>query len=109
MVPIETFPVNAEIVGVLQGTNNMAVLRIDRVDSNAMGLSVDDEILVEFYFSLEPVKETAMTGLKKGDHFSARLSARRDYRSGQWQYTAFHYKKRSTKVPAAPGDAESQK
>lgn len=109
MVPIQTFPVNAQVIGTLEGTDDMAVLRIEKVDSNAMGLSVDDEILVEFYFSLKPIKNTGMTGLKEGDHFSVRMSAKRDQRAGQWQYTAYHYKKRPTKSPATPAGDESQK
>lgn len=90
---LETFPVNATVVGVLEDDYRLAILRIDRVDSSASHpLQKGDEILTEFYFTTRPVKnESKLKGIAAGDKISVRLHARPSPYSQDWQYTAFHY------------------
>ncbi len=91
--PIETFPLNARLIAPLQGTNNRAVIRIERIDPNPYRLEVGDTLLARFYFSLKPVKgEKDLVGLNKGDFFSARMAARQNNLDGSYYYEVFHYK-----------------
>ena len=89
---LETFPVNAEVVGLLEDHNKLAVLRILKVDSNAYGLEKGSEILTEFYFTTGPMKnEAKLVGLSAGDKISVRLHARENRSRGRWDFMAFHY------------------
>lgn len=90
--PIETFPVNAEVVGILEGHNSLAVLKILKVDSNNFDLKIGDEILAEFYFTTKPIKnEAKLIGIKPNDKISVRMHAKAQALNGGWDYTAFHY------------------
>ena len=90
---IETFPANAEVVGILENSKSLAVLRILKADStNEFRLKAGDEILTDFYFTLKPVKnEARLKGIEAGDKISVRLHGQRQRLSGQIKYTAFQY------------------
>ena len=63
-------PVRAkvEVIGVLEGNNHLAVLRIMEVDSNAYLLEKNSEVLASFYFTTKPTQgEPKLPGVKNGD------------------------------------------
>lgn len=89
---LETFPVNAEVVGLLEDDNKLAVLKILKVDSNAYGLAQNSEILTEFYFTTRAMKnEEKLQGIAPGDTISVRLHARKNPLTRSWDFMAFHY------------------
>jgi hypothetical protein len=91
---LKTFPINLKVLNPLMGTNNMAILKVEKVEPNHFDLAVGDTILCKFYFSLRPVKgEVHMTGIKRGDKISTHMHSQLNPFSGSYQYEAFHYKK----------------
>jgi hypothetical protein len=92
MVPVQTFPVNARVIGLLEDSKTLAVLRIEKVDSNKFNLDVGSEILVEFYFTTGPIKNRAkLKGIKPNDFISVRLTGEPNAATGQVDFTAFEY------------------
>ena len=76
------------------GTNNMALLKVEKVEPNNFDLTVGDTILCKFYFTLKPVEgEVHLSGIGRGDFISTRMRAELNRYSGTYQYEAFHYKK----------------
>lgn len=102
IVTIETFPINAEVLFKLQGTNDKAVLKVERVNPNSFDVEVGDTLLCDFFWSTEPVKDELadFPGIEKGDEISIHIAAKRSPINGAWQYTAYHYKKRSRTAKA---------
>lgn len=93
---IETFPINVKVLNPLMGTNNMALLRVEKIDPNPYQLAEGDTILCKFYFTLKAVAgEKHLSGINRGDYVSTRMSATYNQYSGSYQYEAFHYKKYS--------------
>jgi len=91
---IETFPINLKVLNPLIGTNNMAILKVEKVEPNNYNLTVGDTILCKFYFTLKPVEgEVHLSGISRGDFISTRMHADLNPYSGAYQYEAFHYKK----------------
>lgn len=92
---IETFPLNAQVYQLLEGTNNKAILVVDKVTDNPYNLNPNDTILADFYFTTQAVKgETQLCGIKAGDRISVRMSAKRNPLDHSYQFTAYHYKNR---------------
>jgi len=92
MVPVKTFPVNATVLGLLDGSKTLAVLRIEKVDPNPYQLKEGSEILADFYFTTQPMKgEKKLKGLKAQDFISVRLTAEHNRSTGQYDFTAFEY------------------
>lgn len=114
IVPVETFPINARVVSIMEGTDR-GVLEIQRIDTpNTYGLEQWDEIFVKFYFGTKPVKnEAKLKGFTAGDFLSVRVGAQKNRLSGNWEYTAYHYVKvprnRLEQRPGADSSAASQK
>jgi hypothetical protein len=95
---IETFPINLKVLNPLMGTNNMAILKVEKVETNNFDLVVGDTILCKFYFTLKPVEgEVHLSGIGRGDFISTRMRAELNRYSGSYQYEAFHYKKYKSK------------
>lgn len=91
---IQTFPINLKVLNPLMGTNNMAILKVEKVEPNNYNLAVGDTILCKFYFTLKPVEgEVHLSGISRGDFISTRMRAELNRFSGTYQYEAFHYKK----------------
>jgi|GEM_PF-3292745 len=91
---IETFPINLKVLYPLMGTNNMAILKVEKVEPNNYNLAAGDTILCKFYFTLKPVEgEVHLSGISRGDFISTRMHADLNRFSGAYQYEAFHYKK----------------
>jgi hypothetical protein len=91
---LKTFPINLKVLNPLMGTNNMAILKVEKVEPNNFDLATGDTILCKFYFTLKPVKgELHMTGIKRGDNISTHMHSQLNPLSGSFQYEAFHYKK----------------
>jgi hypothetical protein len=91
---LKTFPINLKVLNPLMGTNNMAIMKVEKVEPNKMDLAVGDTILCKFYFTLKPVQgEVHMSGINRGDYISTHMHAQLNPYSGAYQYEAFHYKK----------------
>jgi len=91
---LETFPINLKMLNPLMGTNNMAILKVEKVEPNNFNLAIGDTIICKFYFTLKPVQgEVHMSGINRGDLVSTHMHARFNRYSGAFQYEAFHYKK----------------
>jgi hypothetical protein len=108
-VKLETIPVNVEVISTLERTNNMAILKVLKIDStNQYHLKRGDEFLAKFYFTTKALKgHKHMRGFSAGDYLSLRLNGQKEARSGTWQYTAFNYvivpeKKMQAQLEAAP-------
>ncbi len=97
IVPIETFPVNATVITTLQGMNDRAVLRIEKVDPNPYDIKVGDTLLFTFYWTTLPVNSKLATfpGLGAGDEISVHIAVKSSPLNGNYQYTAYHYKNRT--------------
>ena len=111
MTPIKTFPVNARVLGLLEDSKTLAILRIEKVDANSFNLKKGSEILVEFYFTTGPVKNRKkLKGIKANDFISVRLSAEYNASTGQIDFMAFDYVVVDPKVLEEAGlSDESQK
>tara|TARA_R110001592_G_scaffold362114_1_gene675026 strand:- start:74888 stop:75253 length:366 start_codon:yes stop_codon:yes gene_type:complete len=91
---LKTFPINLKVLNPLMGTNNMAIMKVEKVEPNTVNLSIGDTILCKFYFTLKPVQgEVHMSGINRGDYISTHMHAQLNPYSGAYQYEAFHYKK----------------
>jgi len=103
VIPIETFPINAKVLFTLQGTDDRAVLRVEKVDPNPYGIEIGDTLLFTFYWSTQAIKSDLATfpGIGAGDEISVRISVKRSPLNGSYQYTAYHYKNRSRLRSAA--------
>jgi len=103
IVPINTFPINATVITTLQGTDDRAVLRVEKVDPNQYGIEVGDTLLFTFYWSTMPIKSELATfpGLGSGDEISVHIAVASSPVNGSNQYTAYHYKNRSRAISAA--------
>ena len=90
---IETIPVKAKVIGVLQGYKSLAVLQVVDIDSgNTYNLQPQDEILVEFFFGTERTSgEPVLEGVKAGDLISAQISGKHNPGTGQYDYRLFKY------------------
>ena len=73
VIPIETFPINAKVLFTLQGTDDRAVLRVEKVDPNPYGIEIGDTLLFTFYWSTQAIKSDLAT-------LSRTLIGRRDGR-----------------------------
>lgn len=105
-------PVRAkvEVIGVLEGNNHLAVLRIMEVDSNAYLLEKNSEVLASFYFTTKPTSgEPKLPGLKNGDIAFVKISGSQDNSSGQMDYTVFEYELLTKETPSSPEVPKSQK
>lgn len=110
---IKTFPVNATLIASLEGSQDRALMRIDKIERNKFGLEVGDTILAKFYFSLKKVKsEPNLVGINAGDFFSARMAARPNSLGGGHYFQVYHYRNmsylRSLKREEALSSDESQ-
>jgi len=93
---IETFPLNAQVYRLLQGTKDKALLIVDKVQKNDYQLSKGDTILADFYFTTKPIKDEAqLCGIRPGDEISVRMSAKLNPLDRSYQFTAYHYKNRN--------------
>lgn len=97
IVTIETFPVNATVITTLEGLNDRAVLRIDKVEPNPYNIEVGDTLLFSFYWTILPVKSELANfpGIGNGDEISVHISVKASSLNGSYQYTAYHYKNRT--------------
>lgn len=97
VVPIETFPVNATVLSTLQGLDDRAVLRVDKIEPNSYGIETGDTLICTFFWSIHPVKDKLadFPGLGAGDEISTRMGAQWSKIGQRWQFTAYHYKNRS--------------
>lgn len=97
IVTIETFPVNATVITTLEGLNDRAVLRIDKVEPNPYNIKVGDTLLFSFYWTILPVKSELANfpGIGSGDEISVHISVKASSLNGSYQYTAYHYKNRT--------------
>jgi hypothetical protein len=93
IVPIETFPVKATLINLLEGTLDRALLRIENVESNQFGLEVGDTIICTFYFSTQSVNDGVanFAGVGPMDKIRIHLSAVSSPLTGTFQYQGFHY------------------
>jgi predicted transcriptional regulator len=92
MKVVKSIPANATVLGLLEGSKNLAVLRIDKVESNDLNLKKGSEILVEFYFSTQPVKNSEkLKGIRPNDEISMRLTGEYNEKTAQFDYMALNY------------------
>tara|TARA_R110002072_G_scaffold256513_3_gene415358 strand:+ start:1370 stop:1801 length:432 start_codon:yes stop_codon:yes gene_type:complete len=92
-IPIRTFKAKVKVVGVLQGTKDLAVIQVMEVDSNKYNLSVGDEVLCKFYFGTKPfVGEEKYPGVKGGEIIEAQIHARPNKNNVQTDYRILQYK-----------------
>lgn len=93
VVPINSVPADAYVVGVLEEKQDQAVLRILRIKENNYQLERNSEILADFYFSTQKVKNAPeMSGIESGDTISLHIWGKYEQERGQWKYEALHYK-----------------
>lgn len=89
---IKPIQVKAEVIALLENTNNLAVLRILEVDSNHYMLRKDDEVLTTFMFSTGPTDgDPRLPGVKKGSIIQVEMAGENNEATGQIDYTAFRY------------------
>lgn len=93
VVPVHSVPADAYVVGVLEENQDQAVLRILRIKENDYQLKSNSEILADFYFSTQNVKNAeSMSGIESGDTISLHIWGKYMPDRGQWEYEALHYK-----------------
>lgn len=85
--------IKAEVIGILEQHDKLAVLQVSRVDSaNEFNLATKSEILVEFVFGTSPSDgEPKIPGVKAGDTIRAEIHGKFNPGSGQWDYRVFRY------------------
>ena len=106
IVPIETFPINATVLTTLQGMDDRAVLRVDKVEPNPHDINIGDTLLFTFYWSILPVKSKLANfpGVGSGDEISVHIAVKSSPFNGSPQYTAYHYKNRSRSMTATKAE-----
>lgn len=89
---IKTFDAKVKVIGVLQGTKDLAVIQIIEVDPNEHNLSVGDEVLCKFYFGTKPYKgERLYPGVKGGEILTAEIHAMPNDNNVQVNYRILRY------------------
>ncbi len=105
-IPVRTFDAKVKVIGVLQGTKDLAVIQVMEVDSNKFNLKVGDEVLVKFYFGTKAfVAEEKYPGVKGGEIIEAQIhgypnenNVQTDFRILKYKVVGFFDKK----TPVAP-------
>lgn len=80
--------VRAEVIGVLEGRSNLAVIQIKKAPkNNVYGLEAKTELLVDLsYMYSEQAGESIPFSIKKGDVIEAEILGRPQAQSGQNEY-----------------------
>lgn len=92
-IPIRTFNAKVKIIGVLQGTKDLAVIQVMEVDSNKFNLNVGDEVLCKFYFGTKPfVGEEKYPGVKGGEIIQAQIHGMPNENNVQTDFRILKYK-----------------
>lgn len=89
---VKTFDAKVKVIGVLQGTKDLAVIQVVEVDDNKWNLKVGDEVLCKFYFTTGPFKgETYYPGVKGGEILKAEIHATPNANNVQTNYKILRY------------------
>lgn len=110
-VLVRTFDAKVKVIGVLQGTKDLAVIQVMEVDTNNFNLKVGDEVLCKFYFGTKPfVGEEKYPGVKGGEIIKAQIhgmpnenNVQTDFRILKYQVVGFFDKK----TPPTPAQRKS--
>lgn len=104
---IKTISAKGEVIGTLEGIDNIAVISITSADTANADFSIDNqEILCTFQFGTKPTEgDPKLPGIKKGDVIRMELSGSRKYASEPWDYVVFRY----WMVKGSPSSAKGEK
>lgn len=92
-IPIRTFNAKVKVIGVLQGTKDLAVIQVMEVDSNTYNLKVKDEVLCKFYFGTKAFQgEEKYPGVKGGEIIQAQIHALPNDNNVQTDFRILKYK-----------------
>ncbi len=109
-VGIKTINVQATVIGLLEYTNDMAVLQVQAVDTTkSPSLRVNTEFLCTFKFSTKGFADPKLPSLKEGDVIKVEIYEKENTRSSQYDYQAFRYWVLPTKTISVPANPKSQK
>lgn len=104
LVRVETFRAQVQVIGVLEGRSDLAVVKVKQVEENKWNLKVGDEILTTFYFTTEPTNgRKKYPGVEISDHIVVNIRGEMNSNGVQVDYTVFDYRKlKVTTIPVTP-------
>lgn len=107
---IKTISAKGEVIGTLEGIDNIAIIKITSADTANADFSIDNqEILCTFQFGTKPTEgNPKLEGIKKGDNIRMELSGSRKHNSEPWDYVVFRYWQIKGN-PSSAKDGKSQK
>lgn len=91
--PIKPIKAEGEVIGTLEGMDNIAILKISKADTANAEFSIDNtEILCTFEFGTKPTNgDPKLEGIKKGDKVRVELYGSRQHEHEPWDYQVFRY------------------
>lgn len=90
---INPIKAEGEVIGTLEGMDNIAILKITKADTAHAEFSIDNtEILCTFEFGTKPTTgDPKLEGVSKGDKVRVELYGSRQHEHEPWDYQVFRY------------------